>query len=252
MSEELQAITTLLVSISVAAAFPLGALLSIYLPYPGRIKSDIAAISAGIFLGAIFLSLVDEARKEDAVPVFVIGFTMGAIVFSASNRLFKKRSEKQDLNGSANHISKENIGSATTVIVGTFLDSIPETLFIGIIIGLHLPELIPSVIALACGNLTATMEGAKRMYEEGKKKSEILKKWIYVFIPVAASGPIGFYLVGPLTHDQLFLISGFAAGALMAFVTEELVPQAYHKVEVHIGLSATAGFLFVLLIFQYI
>jgi zinc transporter ZupT len=64
------------------------------------------------------------------------------------------------------------------------------------------------------------------------------------------SGPIGFYLVGPLEHDQLFFISGFAAGALMAFVTEELLPQAYHKVEVHIGLSATAGFLFVLLVFH--
>jgi zinc transporter ZupT len=62
---------------------------------------------------------------------------------------------------------------------------------------------------------------------------------------------LGFYLVGPLTHDQLFFVpvSGFAAGALMAFVTEELVPQAYHKVEVHIGLSSTLGFLFVLLLF---
>ncbi|HZD35376.1 MAG TPA: hypothetical protein VE130_09250 [Nitrososphaeraceae archaeon] len=249
---DLQAMTTLLISTSVAAAFPLGALLSIYLPYPGRIKSDIAAISAGIFLGAIFLSLVDEARKEAAIPAFVIGFTIGAIVFSVSNHFFKKRSEKQDPDDSTNNRSKENIGSATTVIVGTFLDSIPETLFIGIIIGLNLPELIPSTLALACGNLTATMEGAKRMYEEGRNKGEILRKWLYVFVPVAAGGPIGYYLVGPLTHDQLFLISGFAAGALMAFVTEELVPQAYHKVEVHIGLSATAGFLFVLLIFQYI
>jgi large-conductance mechanosensitive channel len=129
-------------------------------------------LSAGIFLGAIFLSLVDEARKEDATSVFIIGFAVGAIVFSISNHYFKKRSEKQSLDESANSRTKENIGSASTVIVGTFLDSILETLFIGIIIGLHLPDLIPSVIALAFGNLTATEQ------KECMKKVKISLKYL--------------------------------------------------------------------------
>lgn len=74
-------------------------------------------------------------------------------------------------------------------------------------------------------------------------KFVIIYKWLYVFAPVAAAGPIGYYLVQPLTDDQVSIILGFAAGALMAFITEELIPQAYKRAEVHIGLSATLGFL---------
>jgi hypothetical protein len=67
------------------------------------------------------------------------------------------------------------------VIIDTFLDSIPKNVYIGIIIALNLPGLTSAVVVLFLGNPAATLEGAKRMVEEGVARSEIFKKWVYVF-----------------------------------------------------------------------
>ncbi|MGZ5550977.1 MAG: hypothetical protein ACXW07_09500, partial [Nitrososphaeraceae archaeon] len=95
-----------------------------------------------------------------------------------------------------------------------------------------------AVFALFLGNLTATMEGAKRMVDDSKHNAKIFKQWLYVFVIVTIGGPLGWYLEKPLSPDQLSMIISFAAGALMAFITEELITQAYKRVELHIGLSS--------------
>ena len=173
----------------------------------------------------------------------VIGFVVGAIVFSVINRILQTRYKTK---------TNTNASSSKTVIIGTFLDSFPETIFIGVIIALNLQGLMPAVLALFIGNLTATMEGAKRMIDDSKHNLKIFNQWLCVFVIVTIGGPLGWYLEKPLNHEQLSMIISFAAGALMAFITEELIPQAYKRVELHIGLSASFGFIIALALFHYL
>jgi zinc transporter, ZIP family len=79
------------------------------------------------------------------------------------------------------------------------------------------------------------------MLDKGKSMQEVLRKSIYVFIAVAIEGLIGYFLARPLAERYLSIIFGFAAGALISIVTEELIPEAYKKVNWHIGLSAALG-----------
>ena len=109
-----------------------------------------------------------------------------------------------------------------------------------------------TVLALFIGNITATMEGAKRMVDVSKRKSYILKPWLFIFVIVTIGGPLGWYLEKPLNPEHLSMIISFAAGALMAFITEELIPQAYKRVELRIGLSASFGFIIALALFHYL
>ena len=90
----------------------------------------------------------------------------------------------------------------------------------------------------------ATLEGAMRMVEKGIARSEIFKKWVYVcmyvFAIITAAGPIGYYLLKDLTSDEIAVTSlGFRGGALMAFITQELISQAYAKYHSHIGMAVT-------------
>jgi zinc transporter ZupT len=63
---------------------------------------------------------------------------------------------------------------------------------------------------------------------------------MYVFAIITAAGPIGHYLLKDLTSDEIAVTSlGFRAGALMAFITQELISQAYAKYQSHIGMAAT-------------
>jgi ZIP family zinc transporter len=240
----LEILNTLLLSMIVSSAFLIGAILSIFIQYPERIRADLAAFSAGIFFSTISFSLVDEALKEGSFITMVVGFIIGAIVFSVINRILQNRSNSKTKN--------RDISSSKTVIIGTFLDSFPESIFIGVIIALNLQGLMAAVLALFIGNLTATMEGAKRMVDVSKRKSYVIKPWFYIFVIVTIGGPLGWYLEKPLNPEQLSMIISFAAGALMAFITEELIPQAYKRVELHIGLSASFGFIIALALFHYL
>ena len=242
-SEFLEILNTLLLSVLVSSAFLIGAILSIFIHYPERIRADLAALSAGIFFSTISYSLIDDALREGSFITMAIGFIIGAVVFSVINRLLQRSSSK---------IKSKNISSSKIVIIGTFLDSFPESIFIGVIIALNLQGLMAAVLALFIGNLTATMEGAKRMVDVSEHKLIIIKQWFYVFVIVTIGGPLGWYLEKPLNPEQLSMIISFSAGALMAFITEELIPQAYKRVELHIGLSASFGFIIALALFHYL
>ena len=137
-------------------------------------------------------------------------------------------------------------------IIGTILDSLPENLFIGAILALNLSGLSAASIALFLGNLTATMDGAQRMFDKGMERSKIFKRWLVDFVIVAPAGVTGLYLVKPLGEAWVGGIIGFAAGALLVFVTVDLIPKAYREENWHIGLSTTLGLIAVLAIFHYI
>jgi zinc transporter ZupT len=96
------------------------------------------------------------------------------------------------------------------------------------------------------------MDGAQRMFDKGMQRSKILKRWIVDFLIVAPAGVIGLYLVKPLGEAGVGGIIGFAAGALLVFVTVDLIPKAYSEENWHIGLSTSLGLIAVLAIFHYL
>jgi zinc transporter ZupT len=161
-------------------------------------------------------------------------------------------SESVKDNSSSGSSSGGSGGGGKMVIVGTLADSHPETIIIGIILGLGIPGLIPTVLTLFIGNFTATVEGTGRMINSGLSAREVFKRWMYVFAAVAIGGPIGYFIARPVNPDLLSIVVAFAAGALISFVTEELIPEAYKRVEWHIGLSAAAGLFVGFSIFHFL
>jgi zinc transporter, ZIP family len=251
--------TTAFMSIIVASAFIIGSLVSNYVRYSSKIKGDFAAFAGGIFFAAIAFSLISESIKQHNFFTMLIGFITGAVIYSYANHRLRKRSKyKQQQSSKKNNeyirgsTDKQNKnGSSQTVIVGTILDSIPETLFVGVIIAMNIHGLIGAVIALFLGNLTATLNGAKIMLEEGKTKSKIFKEWMLDFVIVAAAGPIGYFLVKPLSGEHFSIIIGFAAGTLMVFIARELIPQAFKEDSGYKSdISVVLGFLIGLTLFE--
>lgn len=270
------ALLTFLMTFTVASSFILGALISLHVRYPSRLKGDIAAFSAGIFFAAVAFILIDESIGVGSFTTMAIGFSAGVITFSLSNKFLKKqlplvsdsiKSKVHDLSGekktkeSKNGTQEEKEspqtkrlgwGYGNTVIVGKLMDSLPKALFIGVIVALDLRGLLAAITTLFLGNITATIEGARRMSEEGKTRKQILRRWMYVSISVAVAGPIGYFLAKPLSNEHLSILIGFAAGDLVAFIVEDLIPEAYKKNEWHIGISAGFGFLIGIAIFHFL
>ena len=260
--------------ILVASAFPIGAAVAVARKFPKRIKGNLAAIAAGIYFSTLAFSLVEEAIKVSSFPAMAAGFAIGAVSFSIAHPVVKehkkltkifslsssqKKEEKTHDNSKRKSRNEKNekhqqsgSSSGEMNIVGTVLDSLPENLFLGAILALNLSGLSAASIALFLGNLTATMDGAQRMFDKGMQRSKILKRWIANFLIVAPAGVVGLYLVKPLGEAGVGGIIGFAAGALLVFVTVDLIPKAYSEENWHIGLSTTLGLIAVLAIFHYL
>jgi zinc transporter, ZIP family len=261
---------SIVLGILVASAFPIGVAISSGRKFPRQVKGNLAAIAAGIYFSTLAFSLVEEAIKISSFPAMAAGFVTGAITFSIMHPIVKERRELTKLFSRSSSGKKEEVEEEETAdgskgkqlddssssgkmnIVGTILDSVPENLFIGAIIALNLSGLHAALIALFLGNLTATMDGAQRMFDKGMQRSKIFKKWLVDFIIVAPAGIIGWYLVKPLGEGVVGGIIGFGAGALLVFVTVDLIPKAYREENWHIGLSTTLGLIAVLAIFHYL
>ncbi len=264
----------IIASLFVASPFLIASIISKEYRHPLRLRADLASFSSGIFIGAITFSIIVESVKLGDIFTMGIGFAIGAITFSITRYKIQNKSSSssknekhikysRDSNDSYSNLTdkenndkgievqKEKKGSGKLIIIGTLADSHPETIMIGVMIALGIPGLFPTALALFIGNFTATIVGTRELIAENESKKQIVHQWSLVFLFVAIGGPIGYFLTLFLNEYYLSIVFSFAAGALMSFVTEELIPDAYKKVNWHIGLSASLGLFVSFVIFYF-
>jgi zinc transporter, ZIP family len=183
---------------------------------------------------------VEETLSLGNVYDLVLGFGLGAITFSIAEHLIK-HGNFTDENGKK--INKPG-SEGKLAVIGTILDSVPETLFIGILIALREPGLVAAIVVLFMGNLATTLEAAKIMHFHGIPKRKILRDWLADFVIVAVAAPIGYFLAQAALQDVLAIVLGFAAGTLIVFISGELIARAYRESTGHLeDLSISLGFL---------
>ncbi|MBA2268484.1 MAG: hypothetical protein H0W19_09135 [Nitrosopumilus sp.] len=264
----------IIASLFVASPFLIASIISKEYRHPLRLRADLASFSSGIFIGAITFSIIVESVKLGDIFTMGIGFAIGAITFSITRYKIQNKSspssknEKhikysrdsddsysnltdKENNDKGIEVQKEKKGSGKLIIIGILADSHPETIMIGVMIALGIPGLFPTALALFIGNFTATIVGTRELIAENESKKQIVHQWSLVFLFVAIGGPIGYFLTLFLNEYYLSIVFSFAAGALMSFVTEELIPDAYKKVNWHIGLSASLGLFVSFVIFHF-
>ena len=230
-------IETVTSGLFVASAFPVGALIALKIDYTKYQRALFAAFGAGIFLSAILL-LVQETLSFGNFVELLVGFAFGAFAFG-----FAQHYIKHDDNVRTNKELQSRAEGKLTII-GTILDSVPESLFVGIIIALHEPGLVPALVVLFLGNFATTLEGAKIMHEQNIADKRIIRDWIIDFFIVAIAAPVGYELAKVVAADILSVVLGFAIGTLIVFIAGELIARAYRQSTGHlVDISLSFGFI---------
>jgi zinc transporter, ZIP family len=225
-------VESIISGIVVASAFPIGAWIALRFNYSKAKVALFAAFGAGIFFAATML-LVQETLNIGNIFDMIVGFALGAAAFGLAQHYFK-------------HSPRSNNSNAEgrLTIVGTILDSVPETLFVGIIIALRESGLVAAIIVLFLGNFATTLMGAKLMANQGIKGNRILRDWFFDFLIVAVAAPVGYFLTTAVVGDFISAILGFAVGTLMVFISGELIVAAYRESTGHWeDLSLSIGFI---------
>lgn len=221
-----------------ASSLLIGSLLALRLTIPERTVGLIMGFGAGVLLSAVAYDLVLEATLTETRHVVVfLGLLAGAFVFFLGNRYLERQRPR---NGEAQGQTKSAAGMA--LILGAVLDGIPESIVLGLTLidgeGIGLTVLI----AILLSNLPEGLAGTRDLVESGWTGAHITRIWTIVVVASAFASFAGYAVFGKASPDVIAFVQAFAGGAVIAMLTDSMIPEAYEKGGNLVGLVTAVGF----------
>ncbi len=132
--------------------------------------------------------------------------------------------------------------------LGMILDSIPESLVIGLSMLVNSTISISLIAGIFLSNLSEALSSSIGMKKQKMPVLKILALWSAITVIAggcALAGNLFFLHSSPATFA---VVDGMAAGAMLTMIAETMLPEAFHIGGSATGLSALAGFLITLLL----
>jgi len=210
-----------------------GGLLSIFVKKPTpRLTGTILAFAAGVMLSIIFLELIEESVAFSGHWAAVAGLSLGLLIFYLLDRFLPHHhsiTEEETVFG-------EYLKKGTLLALGIGLHNLPEGLAIGTgFIGS--PELgLSLAILIGLHNIPEGMAVAAPLRQGGLSFSKVLAITALAGVPMGLGALVG-ALIGSISVFVLGLSLGFAAGAMLYIVCDELIPDAYESAGAHFSIT---------------
>jgi ZIP family zinc transporter len=225
-------------------ALVLGALVAWYVRVSQPVVASVMAFGAGVLISALSFDLVDEAETTGGLTPTVIGFLMGALAYVAANLELNRRGARhRKRSGEQQPSEQEQSGSGTAIAVGALLDGIPESVVLGLsLLGGHGVGL-PVLAAIFISNLPEGLSSAAGMKRNGRSATYVFGVWSAIAIASGLAGLLGCLLLQDASGTTIAAITAVAAGAILAMVSDTMIPEAFEKAHLFAGLIATLGFI---------
>lgn len=144
------------------------------------------------------------------------------------------------------NISKEQIaqkGAPLAILIGTFIDGVPEALVIGANVTGSAKVSLSLIIGVFLANFPESLSSSIGMKKMGMSGWKIMGLWGLLCMlsgMVAYMGNILFQGVPPYA---VAFVESLAAGAMLAMIAETMLPEAFEQGGSVVGMSTILGFL---------
>jgi zinc transporter, ZIP family len=214
-----------------------GALIAWFVNVPPRLVASVMAFGAGVLISALAFDLVGEAMTESGLWPTVSGFAVGAVVYVGVNVLLDYLDARNKKG------SQEGPGTGTGIAVGALLDGVPESMVLGLSMLSGQGVSIPILTAVVISNLPEGLSSTAELKAAGKKPRFIFVLWGGIALAAAVSSLLGFTILADAPTELTGFITSLAAGAMLAMITDTMIPDAFRKAHNYTGLLVTLGFL---------
>jgi zinc transporter, ZIP family len=220
-----------------ASALLVGALLAYVTTISPKIIAVVMALGAGLLMGSISFELIDEALKTSDVATVGLFTLIGAAVFTIGDRVLDKQGggDRKDSEGA------QASGSPLAIVFGSVLDGIPESFVLGLTV-LQGGVSVALLIGVVLSNLPEGLSSSSGLRIAGWTRARVVKLWLLVIAVSAVSAALGYALLDPTHGHTGAFAQGFAAGALLAMITDTMLPEAYDVEHVSTGALVAIGF----------
>lgn len=211
----------------------------------------VMTFAAGVLLAVVAVDLIINARGAASLHWTVTGLLCGAAVFSSVNWLLSRRGaqhRKRCGECVAQPDEEEQPGSGLAIAAGTFLDGVPEGVVLGLSV-LHQGAPGPgTVAAFFLANIPEAMSSSAGMRRAGRPARYVFGVWVGIVLMIglaAAVAGLALRGTGPAVRGT---VEAFAAGAILALVSETMIPEAFHGSPQFNGLLLVVGFVALLIL----
>lgn len=201
-----------------------------------RLMGTILGLSAGVMLAVVFMELIPEGISITGFSFPLIGLILGVLVFLLLDNCLPHdhffSSEKENL---------PFLKKGVLLAIGIALHNLPEGLAIGV--GFAASSSLGTTLAIliALHNFPEGMAVALPLIYSGLKRQAVFIITLLTGIPMGIGAFFG-AILGALSSLTLGISLGFAAGAMLYIVCDELIPDAYQTAGSHLSiLGITAG-----------
>jgi ZIP family zinc transporter len=225
-------------------ALVLGALFGFLLRIPQRLIAAITAFGSGVLISALSLDLMEEAYKRGGFDSSAAGFLLGAAVFTGATWILDRFGAKHRKRSGAQQKSEtEHPGSGLAIAMGALLDGIPESIVIGLSMLQGKGVSIVTVVAIFLSNLPEGLSSSAGMKKAGRSSFYVFGVWGGIAIISGVASLSGYAFFGHFPSDVIAATTATAAGAILAMLSDTMIPEAFEYAHSFTGLITVAGFL---------
>jgi zinc transporter, ZIP family len=220
----------------------IGSIIALLFRIPLRVIGLIMGFGAGVLISAVAFDLVDEAAEKSIGQGWTAaGLFVGCLVFFIGDRLIDRLGggDRKDATGVGD---EGGGGNPLSIVLGTVLDGIPESMVIGLAIYEGGAVGAAYLAAVFISNLPESISSTSGLLSSGWKKSRILWMWITIALVSGLASLAGYGLFQDSSPEVVAFVLTFAAGAILTMLANTMMPEAFEHGGKLVGIMVTLGF----------
>lgn len=226
-------------------ALVIGAAIAWFVNVPQRLVAGVMAFGSGVLISALAFELMEDAYRHGGLPATGAGFVGGAVLYTGANWLLARHGarHRKRSGGARQPTEKDDAGSGLAIAVGALLDGVPESVVVGLSLLKGGAVSVVAVVAIFLSNLPEGLASAAGMRKAGRSAAYVFGVWGTIALASAAAAWAGYTVFRDFSPEVVAATTALAAGAILAMLSDTMIPEAFEEAHDAAGLITVLGFL---------